>query len=67
VAALQTETGQAGYTNQQLDSYPLYGLAELFDTISGKSVQANSTRATRSAEVPWPTPEISPNHRFPAM
>jgi hypothetical protein len=32
-AALRTETSQARYTNRQLDPYPLYGLAELFDTI----------------------------------
>lgn len=32
-AALRTETSQARYTNRQLDPYPLYGLAELFDTL----------------------------------
>jgi len=30
---VRTETSQARYTNRQLDPYPLYGLAELFDTI----------------------------------
>jgi hypothetical protein len=38
-AALRTETSQARYTNRQLDPYPLYGLAELFDTI-GREVRA---------------------------
>ena len=32
-AALRTETSQARYTNRQLDPYPLYGLAELFDIL----------------------------------
>lgn len=32
-AALWAETHQARYTNRHLDPYPLYGLAELFDTI----------------------------------
>lgn len=32
-AALRTETSQARYTNRELDPYPLYGLADLFDTI----------------------------------
>jgi hypothetical protein len=33
-AALRTETSQTRYTNRELDPYPLYGLAELFDTIA---------------------------------
>ncbi|MBV8995597.1 MAG: hypothetical protein JO287_18295 [Pseudonocardiales bacterium] len=37
-AALRTETSQARYTNRQLDPYPLYGLAELFDTL-GREVR----------------------------
>jgi len=37
-SALRTETSQARYTNRQLDPYPLYGLAELFDTI-GREVR----------------------------
>ena len=35
---LRTETSQARYTNRQLDPYPLYGLAELFDAI-GREVR----------------------------
>ena len=38
-AALRTETSQARYTNPQLDPYPLYSLAELFDTI-GREISA---------------------------
>ena len=38
LCALRTETSQGRYTNRQLDPYPLYGLAELFDTI-GREVR----------------------------
>ena len=42
-AALRTKPSQAKYTNRELDHYPRYGLAALFDTI-GREISTGQTR-----------------------
>lgn len=67
-AALRTETSQARYTNRQRDPYPLYVLAELFDTI-GREVstgQLDPRNPIRRSAVALAS-RVWPNHRCNAV